>query len=126
MGSLGVLYSVVKGQASQRTFLNVMKEMFGGVAGSLDIKGGSKVHYWYDGSKAVDSQAANRHAIFGQLSINELLFLGDGEDDVWQQDTVLEEMLRYLNLHIMQDGLHFLLGDAERRQGHLLARPADR
>lgn len=117
VGSLGVLYSVVKGQASQRTFLNVMKEMFGGVAGSLDIKGGSKVHYWYDGSKAVDSQAANRHAIFGQLSINELLFLGDGEDDVWQQDTVLEEMLRYLNLHIMQDGMDFYIFSWETLKG---------
>jgi hypothetical protein len=117
VGSLGVLYSVVKGQASQRTFLNVMKEMLGGVAAGLDIKGGSKVHYWYDGSKAVDSQAANRHAIFGQLSINELLFLGDGEDDVWQQDTVLEEMLRYLNLHIMQDGMDFYIFSWETLKG---------
>lgn len=117
VGSLGVLYSVVKGQASQRTFLSVMKEMFGGVAAGLDIKGGSKVHYWYDGSKAVDSQTANRHAIFGQLSINELLFLGDGEDDVWQQDTVLEEMLRYLNLHIMQDGMDFYIFSWETLKG---------
>lgn len=115
--SLGVLYSVVKGQASQRSFLSVIKEMLGGVAAGLDIKDGSKAHYWYDGSKAVDSQTANRHAIFGQLSINELLFLGDGEDDVWQQDTVLEEMLRYLNLHIMQDGMDFYIFSWETLKG---------
>ena len=55
MGSLGVLYSVVKGQASQRTFLSLMKEMLAGVAASLDIKGGQTTHYWYDGSKALDA-----------------------------------------------------------------------
>lgn len=109
VGSLGVLYSVVKGQASQCTFLSLMKEMLEGVAASLDIKGGQTTHYWYDGSKAVDAQSANRHAIFGQLTINELLFLGDEEDDVWQQDDVLEELLKYLNLHIMQDGLDFYI-----------------
>lgn len=79
VGSLGVLYSVVKGQASQRTFLSLMEEMLAGVAVSLDIKGGQTTHYWYDGSKAVDAQSGNRHTIFGQLTINELLFLGDEE-----------------------------------------------
>ena len=117
VGSLGVLYSVVKGQASQRSFLSMIKEMLGGVAAGLDIKDGSKAHYWYDGSKAVDSQTANRHTIFGQLTINELLFLGDGEDDVWQQDDVLEELLKYLNLHIMQDGMDFYIFSWETVKG---------
>ena len=117
VGSLGVLYSVVKGQASQRSFLSMIKEMLGGVAAGLDIKDGSKAHYWYDGSKAVDSQTANRHTIFGQLTINELLFLGDEEDDVWQQDDVLEELLKYLNLHIMQDGMDFYIFSWETVKG---------
>lgn len=117
VGSLGVLYSVVKGQASQRTFLSLMKEMLAGVAASLDIKGGQTTHYWYDGSKALDAQSANRHSIFGQLTINELLFLGDEEDDVWQQDDVLEELLKYLNLHIMQDGMDFYIFSWETVKG---------
>ena len=117
VGSLGVLYNVVKAEAEQRTFLTVMKEILNGVSESLDIKGGHTCHYWFDGSKAVDSKTANRHAIFSQLSINELLFLEDEEDDVWQQDAVIEEMLRYLNLHIMQDGMDFYIFSWESVKG---------
>lgn len=109
VGSLGVLYNVVKASAEQRTFLALLKEIVGGVAAGLDIVGNHATLYLYDGSKAVDGTTANRYAIFSQLSVNELLFLGSEEDDVWQQDEVLEEMLRYLNLHIVQDGLVFYL-----------------
>lgn len=105
IGAKGVIYAAVKGEAMQRTFLDIMKELLGGVMTGLDISGKESCHYWYDGSKAVDNLTANRHAIFGQLSINELLFLGEEEDDVWQQDDVLEEILKYLNLHIVQEGL---------------------
>lgn len=109
IGSLGVLYSVVKGEAVQRSFLDIMKEILDGATSSLDILGTQTVRYWYDGSKAIDSGTANRHSIFGQLSINELLFLGDEEDDVWGQDEVLQEILKYLNLHIVQDGLQLYI-----------------
>ena len=109
VGSLGVLYNVVKAEAEQRTFLAMLKEILGSVAAELDIVGNGKVQYLYDGSKAVDDLTGNRYGIFGQLTINELLFLGDEEDDVWQQDEVLEEMLKYLNLHIVQEGLTFYI-----------------
>lgn len=109
VGSLGVLYDVVKAEAEQRTFLAMLKEILGGVTAALDIVGGNVMRYLYDGSKAVDSVVGNRYAIFGQLTVSELLFLGEEEDDVWQQDEVLEEMLKYLNLHIVQDGFTFYL-----------------
>ncbi len=109
VGSLGVLYNVVKAEAEQRTFLAMLKEILGGVTAKLDIVGDGKVQYLYDGSKAVDDLTGNRYGIFGQLTINELLFLGDEEDDVWQQDEVLEEMLKYLNLHIVQEGFTFYI-----------------
>lgn len=105
VGSLGVVYGVVKGEARQRTFLDILTEILDGATRELDITGGHPARYWYDGSKALDGSTQNRHAIFGQLSINELLFLGNEEDDVWGQDAVVEEMLKYLNLHIAQDGL---------------------
>lgn len=95
VGALGVLYNVVKAEAEQRTFLAMLKEILGCVTAGLDITGGNAVRYLYDGSKAVDDLTGNRYAIFGQLTINELLFLGDEEDDVWQQDEVLEEILYY-------------------------------
>ncbi len=117
VGSLGVLYDVVKAEAEQRTFLAMLKEILGGVTAALDIVGGNVMRYLYDGSKAVDSVVGNRYAIFGQLTVSELLFLGEEEDDVWQQDEVLEEMLKYLNLHIVQDGFTFYLFSWESVKG---------
>ena len=117
VGALGVLYNVVKAEAEQRTFLEMLKEIMGGVTAGLDIVGGNAVRYLYDGSKAVDDLTGNRYAIFGQLTINELLFLGDEEDDVWQQDEVLEEMLKYLNLHIVQEGFTFYIYSWESVKG---------
>lgn len=117
VGSLGVLYNVVKAEAEQRTFLAMLKEILGGVTAELDIVGGNAMRYLYDGSKAVDDLAGNHYAIFGQLTVNELLFLGDEEDDVWQQDEVLEEILKYLNLHIVQDGFTFYLFSWESVKG---------
>lgn len=117
VGSLGVLYDVVKAEAEQRTFLAMLKEILGGVTAALDIVGGNVMRYLYDGSKAVNSVGDNRYAIFGQLTVSELLFLGEEEDDVWQQDEVLEEMLKYLNLHIVQDGFTFYLFSWESVKG---------
>ena len=117
VGALGVLYNVVKAEAEQRTFLTMLKEILGGVTAGLDIVGGNAVRYLYDGSKAVDELTGNRYGIFGQLTINELLFLGDEEDDVWQQDEVLEEMLKYLNLHIVQEGFTFYIYSWETVKG---------
>lgn len=117
VGSLGVLYNVVKAEAEQRTFLAMLKEILGGVTVELDIVGGNAMRYLYDGSKAVDDLAGNHYAIFGQLTVNELLFLGDEEDDVWQQDEVLEEILKFLNLHIVQDGFTFYLFSWESVKG---------
>ena len=117
VGALGVLYNVVKAEAEQRTFLAMLKEILGGVTTGLDIVGGNAVRYLYDGSKAVDELTGNRYGIFGQLTINELLFLGDEEDDVWQQDEVLEEILKYLNLHIVQEGFTFYIYSWETVKG---------
>lgn len=117
VGSLGVLYNVVKAEAEQRTFLAMLKEILGGVTAELDIVGGNAMRYLYDGSKAVDDLAGNRYAIFGQLTVSELLFLGDEEDDVWLQDEVLEEILKYLSLHIVQDGFTFYLFSWESVKG---------
>lgn len=109
VGASGVSYSTVKADAEQRAFDEIIKEIVSGVYDGLDIKGESQVRLWYDGSRAINSAEAQRYTIFGLMSISELLFLGDEEDDVWQQDTVLEAMLKYLDLHIVQDGLDFYI-----------------
>lgn len=109
VGALGVIYAFVKAEAAQRSFYDIATEILQGVTKGLDILGNQNIKFWYDGSKAVDAQTANRYQVFRQLSISDLLFLGDDESDVWQQDEVLEELLKYLNLHIVQDGFNFYI-----------------
>lgn len=109
VGALGVIYALVKAEAAQRSFYDIATEILQGVTGGLDILGNQYIKFWYDGSKAVDAQTTNRYQVFKQLSISDLLFLGDDESDVWQQDEVLEELLKYLNLHIVQDGFNFYI-----------------
>ena len=109
VGALGVIYAFVKAEAAQRSFYDIATEILQGVTKGLDILGNQNIKFWYDGSKAVDAQTANRYQVLKQLSISDLLFMGDDESDVWQQDEVLEELLRYLNLHIVQDGFNFYI-----------------
>lgn len=109
VGALGVIYAFVKAEAAQRSFYDIAAEILRGVTDKLDILGNQNIKFWYDGSKAVDAQTANRYQVFKQLSISDLLFMGDDESDVWQQDEVLEELLKYLNLHIVQDGFNFYI-----------------
>lgn len=109
VGALGVIYAFVKAEAAQRSFYDIATEILQGVTDGLDILGNQNIKFWYDGSKAVDAKTANRYQVFKQLSISDLLFLGDDESDVWQQDEVLEELLKYLNLHIVQDGFNFYI-----------------
>lgn len=109
VGALGVIYAFVKAEAAQRSFYDIATEILQGVTGGLDILGNQNIKFWYDGSKAVDAKTANRYQVLRQLSISDLLFMGDDESDVWQQDEVLEELLKYLNLHIVQDGFNFYI-----------------
>ena len=109
VGALGVIYAFVKAEAAQRSFYDITTEILKGVTEGLDILGNQNIKFWYDGSKAVDTQTANRYQVLRQLSISDLLFMGDDESDVWQQDEVLEELLKYLNLHIVQDGFNFYI-----------------
>lgn len=109
VGALGVIYAFVKAEAAQRSFYDIATEILQGVTEGLDILGNQNIKFWYDGSKAVDAQTANRYQVLRQLSISDLLFMGDDESDVWQQDEVLEELLKYLNLHIVQDGFNFYI-----------------
>ena len=109
VGSVGVTYSLVKSQATQRTFLELFEEIMSDITSELDIVGGHSMHYWYDGSKSVDSSEEKAWSVLSDVMVSELLFLGDEEDDVWQADEVLSEMLKYLNLHIVQEAFDFYL-----------------
>ncbi|MDE6853466.1 MAG: hypothetical protein K2J38_00245, partial [Muribaculaceae bacterium] len=116
VGARGVLYEDVKANAGQRVFHDIIGDILNRACASVDITGAGGVEYYYDGSKALTADAG-RYDIFSQLSVSELLFLCQEEDDVWKQDAVLEAILKYLNLHIVQDGLQFYIFSWESVKG---------
>lgn len=107
IGRAGVIYEAIKAGAEQRTFGAIIEEMFCGVCQNIDITGAGDIQLYYDQSKALKNYTP--YEIFNQLAISDLLFLGDEEDDVWRQDKVLESIFKYLNLHIVQEGLQFYI-----------------
>ena len=111
IGAYGVNYNSVKASAGRATFWSILwTDILQAVSTSANITG-QTVRVLYDGTKAVDNTSANHYNIFTKLSISELLFLGDDEDDVDTQEEVLTELLKYLNLHIEQRGLTFRIFD---------------
>lgn len=110
IGTAGITWEDVKTAADYRTFNAIITEILEGMTTELDITGAGTIRLLYDGSKAIN-QTASPYLVLQQLQLSELLFLGESEDDVWTQDVVLEELLRYLNLHITQVGFTFYLFD---------------
>lgn len=116
----GPTYATAVSAAKQRSFYTLLSEIINGVTDGLDLLGDTSASILYDGSRARNnSTGTNRYGIFHAISINDLLFLGDDEGSVWTQQEVLAEMLRYLNLHIVQDGLTFRIfaWDSVRKSG---------
>lgn len=109
IGTASMPYATAKQSAAERTFAEMLKEILGGVTSNIDITGDSPATFFYDCSRAINSEADHAATIFDDLSISELRFMGDEEDDVWKQEDVLTEMLRYLNLHIKQQGTTFYI-----------------
>ncbi len=105
---LNVLYEDIKANAGQLTFGEIAGNILNSACANIDITGTGAVQFYFDGSKSLNVNA-DRYNIFNEVAISELLFLGEEEDDVWQSDKVLEAILKYLNLHIVQDGLQFYI-----------------
>ena len=110
VGAAGVLYDALKGKATQRTFYDIIAEILNDVGEAANYMGGGTFKIMYDGSKALSNGTGDEiYNIFQNISINELLFFGDEEDDMWTQEDVLNEILKYLNLHIVQEGTTFYI-----------------
>ena len=105
IGSEAVSYATVKANAKQRSLGGILQEVLGAVSGRTEQGGAFPVYY--DGSKAIDKDDAHHYTIFDDISVSELLFLDDEESSVWTMEDVLTEILKYLNLHIMQMGAAF-------------------
>lgn len=111
IGHGGTYYRQAKREAGQRYFMALLYNTLQEATYAL-ITDTEKLHIWYDGSKALDSdEDTDPYKVFQDLSVNDLLFLGDEMDEVWTTQDIISEMLRYLNLHIIQVGLDFYIFD---------------
>lgn len=103
IGSLGIDYAAVRESSSIRSFQAVLADIFGKVTKDLDLSWQERCRILYDCSITL----GNGHHLFTDIGLSELLFLGEEEDEVWSKLDVAEEIMRYLNLHMVQDGMDF-------------------
>ena len=90
-------YDDLRANAANKSFQNILQELFG----SQNI--------WYDLSKG--KTAGSEATLFQDLGINENYIYGEDFDDIMTQEELLNEMLKYLNLHIIQEGTEFYVYD---------------
>lgn len=102
-------YDDIKKNASSATFKEMLQQMFADIIDNLNIDGNSEPKLIYDCSKAVTQ--GYQKTTFATLAMDESFLLGEEFDDCWTNEEILEEMLRYLNLHIVQDGFNFFIYD---------------
>ena len=101
-------YLKAKKVAKVKTFKDMLDQMLGDIL-DIDIVNGTGGVIYYDLSKGITK--GKESTIFNDCSMSELYLLGDEADDVWTNEDVLEQMLQYLNLHIIQDGLDYYIFD---------------
>lgn len=101
-------YLKAKKDAKVKTFKDMLDQMLGNIL-DIDIVNGTGGVIYYDLSKGITK--GKESTIFNDCSMSELYLLGDEADDVWTNEDVLEQMLQYLNLHIIQDGLDYYIFD---------------
>lgn len=101
-------YLKAKKDAKVKTFKDMLDQMLCDIL-DIDIVNGTGGVIYYDLSKGITK--GKESTIFNDCSMSELYLLGDEADDVWTNEDVLEQMLQYLNLHIIQDGLDYYIFD---------------
>lgn len=94
-------YSSAAGKADMRTFMDLLKEALnkGTDNGSYDV--------WWDSSRA--SSSADTGNVFEELRVSDMAFLGDSADDTVTYLDVIESVLKFLDLHIVQYGHDFYI-----------------
>ena len=64
---------------------------------------------YYDLSKGINQQ--RRYNIFDDCGVSELYIIGEDYEDTWTREDVLNEIMKYLNLHIVQHGNNYYIFD---------------
>ena len=87
-------YSNIKINATDVSFIELIR----------DCLGTTRTVYYDNSVKRTDNKS-----IFEYNGISELLIIGDEEDDLWSSEDLLNEILQYYNLHIVQIGTAFYI-----------------
>ena len=90
-------YDALKSVATNKSLLDILRNMFGTST------------IWYDKSKA--KSAGRETTLFSDLGANENYIYGEDFDDLMTQEELLNEIMQYLNLHIIQEGTEFYVFD---------------
>ena len=101
-------YEAMRATAGTRTLGALVCEMLDGMTAGLDLTGGHAVRYLHDGSKSTSEGGSSA---LESVAVSELLFLGNEPGEVWEQEAVMAEVLKYLNLHVVQVGFDFYFYD---------------
>ena len=96
-------YNTNKNSASTVSLTSILSSMF------TDLTQYTNGSVIYDRSKGINSSRLSY--LFDDLSISELMIYGETYDDIMTNNDLLEEILKYLNLHIIQHGVNFYIFD---------------
>lgn len=100
-------YDEFRSQADKVSFETVVSNILGKLP-CLDLLNERANSIYYDGSVRTSSTAAAT-SIFTDCYIYDLLWAGEEKDDLMHEDEVLEESLKFFDLHILQDGCNFYI-----------------
>ena len=104
-------YTEFVNHADKRTFLEILANVFKPIP-HMNLCSARNNIVYYDGSVRT-SKTANEKSIWTDVSIYELLFAGDDFDDLMHDDEILEEILKYFDLKIIQVGFCFFIYSLE-------------
>lgn len=106
--ALPTTFNSIRQNAGTATFQSMLEDMID-LFSALDIEGTHTIRLLYDKSKGLTQ--GNESTVFSDLGMSESFIIGEEIDDVWTQEEVLKEILKYLNLHIVQQGFDFYIFD---------------
>lgn len=95
-------------EAGSVSFKQVIDGIFSSIDG-LNLINTDRPRLLYDQSKG--TERGKESTIFEDLSISELYLIGKDSDSTWKNEDLLKEVMKYLNLHIRQEGLDFYIYD---------------
>ena len=100
-------YDTLKLNSKLLTFYDYFDKI-GLFTNKLDLLNHKESKVYYGGTKSYGTKKTD---IFKRLAVSENLFLGEDEDDLMTNEDILFQILQYLNLHIIQEGLDFYIYD---------------